>query len=409
MEFKDLLEKYKNNQASEEEKAIVEREIEKNEIINEYLADKLDFKLDLEENEMSNKEVINHKKIIKKAMNKKMNKIILISVISVLLILFSIKYIVAPIVSSFYYNPAKISQGKYFDDFYFDLRTFTELNIPGYGLNSEVVEPLGFGKYNIYINQENTFKNSTENQQMQILKNMPCGQFIKIYCLESDMFQDVLYKDETNAPSYYYQRRSGEMMIELKELNPVSYVSAYISFDNDIELKDLSYLIEEYNDELNFKWVGIRVSNKDELGTQYSTNQVGFNPSLNDGSSAGDNVNSDKYPLISLTDYLEDLDDSQIISGQEDYYEFMGKEYETHFISLLKYMNDRKEFIEAYSYTSSSISEFYKQSLYYIEENGVKTYGVLVYGEAQDILKFKENEDVKSIYVDNVKSSKYSK
>ena len=42
MSFKDLYEKYINNQASEEEIKIVEEEIEKNEIICEYLCNKID-------------------------------------------------------------------------------------------------------------------------------------------------------------------------------------------------------------------------------------------------------------------------------------------------------------------------------------------------------------------------------
>ena len=42
MSFKDLYEKYINNQASEEEIKIVEEEIEKNEIISEYLCNKID-------------------------------------------------------------------------------------------------------------------------------------------------------------------------------------------------------------------------------------------------------------------------------------------------------------------------------------------------------------------------------
>ena len=42
MSFKDLYEKYINNQASEEEIKIVEEEIEKNEIISEHLCNKID-------------------------------------------------------------------------------------------------------------------------------------------------------------------------------------------------------------------------------------------------------------------------------------------------------------------------------------------------------------------------------
>ena len=45
MSFKDIYEKYINNEASEEEIKIVEEEIEKNEIISEHLCNKIDDNL----------------------------------------------------------------------------------------------------------------------------------------------------------------------------------------------------------------------------------------------------------------------------------------------------------------------------------------------------------------------------
>ena len=53
--------------------------------------------------------------------------------------------------------------------------------------------------------------------------------------------------------------------------------------------------------------------------------------------------------------------------------------------------------------------DFYKKALEYAEQNKVKSYGVLVYGEAKDILEFAADENVYSIEVRDVKVSKFSK
>jgi hypothetical protein len=50
--------------------------------------------------------------------------------------------------------------------------------------------------------------------------------------------------------------------------------------------------------------------------------------------------------------------------------------------------------------------DYYKNAFNYIQKNGVKTYGVLVYGEAADLLKFINNEKIKNIELDDVLASK---
>ena len=82
MKYKELLEKYKNGLATEEEKQIIEQEIEKYEAIEEYLSDIIDNDYaDLTELPMIEKntsETIN----IKKSVNKRLRKVVLSSVAS---------------------------------------------------------------------------------------------------------------------------------------------------------------------------------------------------------------------------------------------------------------------------------------------------------------------------------------
>ena len=120
MSFKDLYEKYINNQASEEEIKIVEEEIEKNEIISEYLCNKIDDDLfnlgnSKDGEDFGEKQQINSNKkceedVLLKNINRKIRnkflKTILASVVIVIGILASAKYIISPMMDAKYYNPS---------------------------------------------------------------------------------------------------------------------------------------------------------------------------------------------------------------------------------------------------------------------------------------------------------------
>ena len=177
MSFKDLYEKYINNQASEEEKKIVEEEIEKNEIISEHLCNKIDDDLfnvnnsmdsnNLDENQQikssnytnkNNEENVLLKNINRKIRNKFL-KTILASVVIVISILVGSKYIVSPMMDSKYYNPSA-PIGDFTTQFLTDISVFTELHFPGIITSYTDDESLGYGKYNVKIGQNDIFKNT---------------------------------------------------------------------------------------------------------------------------------------------------------------------------------------------------------------------------------------------------------
>ena len=126
----------------------------------------------------------------------------------------------------------------------------------------------------------------------------------------------------------------------------------------------------------------------------------GFNPNFNDGSVIGDSADRNKYPFLQLVDYMSDAESRKNFDGS------FAEAYSKHFISLLKYMNDREEAVKTLDYNDAKI-EYYKSALSYVENNGIKIYGVLVYGEAREMLEFISNEKIKAIELEGVLPSKY--
>ena len=120
MTFRELLEKYKEGTLTEEEKKLVEDELEKNEAINDYLAENLDLTSSFNSTEEIQSDITTSK--VRKTVNHRLLKVVALSVIIVFAILFSVKYIVSPLISSQYYNPTKYSLSKYDQNFIFDLR-----------------------------------------------------------------------------------------------------------------------------------------------------------------------------------------------------------------------------------------------------------------------------------------------
>lgn len=396
MNFKELLQKYKNGDLTEEKEIYVSNEIEKNEAINEYLADEINLDLNINNPDLTDSEIDNNK--IKEAVNKKLRKVISFSVISVFIIMFIAKYVISPIVDSFYYNPTKISTGEFHNDVFFDMRSYVELYLPGFTLYGAYSKPSGFGKYDISIKQNNLFTNDTEYTNISLIRNKKLGYFENL--LIKDFFFTPYDKEKDTVRSL-----SKKDLDDLKELPSTSYVAAYVDFNKDLSMEELLLLESKFknptnsNKRLDFKWVTVRVAPKEQI----ILDQVGFNPNPTDGLVSGDIADTEKYPYLSLVNYY-----SSLKSSSQPWEKIMATGYESHFKSLLQYLYDRKDFTISLD-KSKTQGDFYKSSLDYIEENGIKTYGVLVYGEADDIISLMEEDVTDCIFISDIKVSKFSK
>ena len=127
---------------------------------------------------------------------------------------------------------------------------------------------------------------------------------------------------------------------------------------------------------------------------------IGFNPNFNDEPSSTKHPDPEKYPLFNLVDFYDTLNMSD-----RDFSELISEAYGTHFKSRLTYLRNREEFVDIFDYNSYK-TDFYDDALAYIDEHGVKTYGVLVFGTAKDLSESIKEIPYDSLYINKVLPAK---
>lgn len=373
MNFKEMFKKYENDTASDVERQIVEEEIEKNKLINEYIVGSL-------EDLFFEDEDINFE--IKERVSSKLRRNILYSVVIVILLYVSLTVIISPMIDSLYYNPTKVTQGKIMKDLTFDMVAYTELNVPGYDMMSSLVDQTGYGTYDIILRRNNTFDNNEERIPISLKRN------------EREGFFDYLFSYDIEPKSVESERGMYDYEMPLNDLKiENNYASVFITFNNSVSLVEARYLEETYN-QIFFKWMSI-----DHGNDMYS--KIGFKPISS--ISYGDKPDEEKYPLFFLDDMYK-----SIMSVDGPLEMFYAENYEKHFRTLLNYMIDREDFIEVFDKNNTRM-KFYKETLEYIDENGIQVEGLLIYGETKDLAKFIESIDVYGIQILDMKTSKYSR
>lgn len=400
MTFRELLEKYKDGTLTEEEKLLVEQELEKSEAINDYLADEIEKSLlpgTVRPVELTN-EQSKLEKSIKKTVYKRLAAVVAISVVCVFIINLMIQYIISPLVSSQYYDPTRKTAGqKYDQDFFNDIRAITEVSKPGYAITGTAhAEKLGFGKYNIIYERKNLFTKEYETVRAQVDKNKRVGDFDSFYASRGNFAFTEFWNDEEGSSEYettldLYKFTTETQIAHIRELPSSSYVSAWVRFTEDLTMEELCKLKYTYNN-IDFIWIAVRTARKQ--GQQL----MGFYTSSNDIVVSGDKVDQDKYPGFQLVELMF----SPIYTPYEA---SMGKNYETHYTSLLKYLVEHQEAVSALVGDAKAFD--YKGALEYAENSGISTYGALVYAEAEELLKLYDSGNIMTLTIDNVIASQY--
>lgn len=390
MNFKELMDRYKRGEASQEEIELVEQELEKYEVIEEYYADIVDMDFASSwEGEEGKKESLN----IKKSVNRKFKKIILSSVGAMIALLLIVFFLISPLIDSFFYIPSKSSISKTEMDIYFDLKVITELNMPKYDLSSLIdVDRKGFGEYDIGFHRLNHFTKESSYVISKIKRNEVYNTSTSLLEVEYGAFRSV------NSPDFYdsqiVQEENQRAMDHIRQLSPVSYVSSWLTFEEDLTMDELYELEQAYPD-MDFAWVAIRTPD-----SQVVYNMLGFRPDYSIRIDIEDGPDTEKYPALDIYNFL--INPGMAAAGRP-YLEAVA--YEEHYKDLLRYTLDRKEAIEALEYNPNKY-EFYEEALAYAESNGVKSYGILAYGNASDLIDFVEEGPIYHIQLDDIMVSR---
>lgn len=376
MNFKELLKSYKARTASDAEIKIVEDEIEKNKLINEYLAESMDD-LFLEDETFSID--------LKEDVSNRLRKNILYSVLLVFALYIMMNSIISPMIDAMYYNPSKLSYNTLREDLDFDMMALTELTVPGYEINGSFVEKNGFGDYELTIRRTNAFGKNEERIPIRLTRN------------KRDGFFDYLFSYDIWPTHVSEERMAFEYEDPMSDLKSMKgYASVFITLEGTLPLIDVARYELDY-DQLVFQWFSI------ENGRDTNFERIGFQPFQSKRISFSAEPDRELYPLF----YLSQMNEFGI-SANAPYEEHLADSYEVHLKTLLKYMIDRKEFVEVMDKNSLMI-DVYEDSLTYIDENGISVDGLLVFGEPKELVEFIEKNNVYGVQILDVKASEYSR
>lgn len=385
MSYRELLDRYKRGVATEEEKRIVEQDLEKYEAMEEYLSTLLEEEFeDMSEGvalEKSDAETVK----LKKSVNHKLRKMVLSTVLIVFALYLGIFYGLSPVIDSFYYNPGKVTVGQADNDISFDVYAISELNTPGMNPGNVLVDRQGFGKYNIIY----SYREGFTEEVYSVNERMKRGGIVSFHGniplpLYTTMFGSIRYPRHEE----HLKEEKEEVTDHLKALNPVSYVSMGIRFEKDLTMAELYDLELKYPD-ISFEWAGIRTG----ASAEGPNDLIGIQLLRSNGSSVlmGDKKIAERYPGFFIWDWLVSPE-----AGTGTQAAVEARAYEHHYMSLLQYVVDREDAVIALERRPDK-HEFYEEALAYAKEQGVKTYGVLVFGEARDLLELIENENIKGL------------
>ncbi|MGZ9584049.1 anti sigma factor C-terminal domain-containing protein [Paenibacillus marinisediminis] len=398
MNFKESFARYRAGTASEEEIAYIEAELEKNELINEYMSEQLIPQFERDDQVVS--ESLPDTTRLKRAVNRKFVKITSLAVILVILSGLAVQYIALQLYDRMFYNPNEGYENQYgSEQFFVDVSTLTELHFPGYVTNLAMAESLGMGKYDIRINQDNYANRSPYVYTDKLVRGEIPNVVANFYRLPSiNTFYDAgemeITFDDGTGRKYEYQKPEHyqDEVNELAKLPQSSYVSAYVSYKKDLSMDELAALIRRYEN-IYIPWVVVRTGERGQ-----SRMMTGFDPTGGGIIIEQDMIPTDEYPCLELSYCSKD--------GGMDY---SGEHMSEHFKSLLKHLSSRNDFLIAMGEYTTTPSELYKQKLAYVEEHGVNAYGLLIAGNVSDILNFLQQEQVNSLIVDDVRVSKLSR
>ena len=382
MTFRELLEKYRAGQASEEERALVEAELEKSEAIADYLAEQVEDELGTAEAQAPAGEV----RHIQKKMNRRLRRTAVWAACIVLAVLLGVRFVVSPLVSSLYYQPNEKGFGTgiegeadtAYNAIVLDLTALYSLIAPGSTVTSASAQPEGFGRYTLTYELQDWLTGETE-QVTGTLDASKSGGWVRSsgsnYALATMESVGNLAESSVGQAVADY----------LAELPDTSYVAAWVHFPDDLSPRQLFNLEDRYDwkEGFTFLWAGVR-SDEEQL-----PGLVGF-------TMRGAPINSiapgwEDYPMFSFYQmYLEGKAPS-------------GELYEQHFLSLLSFAAGRQEAENALAW-----GQDFSTVLDYVDEHGVQVCGALVYAEAPDLVQMWDSGDIDGISISTVLPSRYS-
>jgi hypothetical protein len=408
MTYRELLELYKRNELEEGKKTEVAAEIEKQEAISDYLYEKAEIP-ELEEalavkdlllDDAQMKQEMEFTKFVKRSIHKAFLKMGTVVGLVILLILLFTQLVLPKLVSEFYYNPGKkITENM--NQMGYDMMIYTNLTMPGSYRDNVTVEANGYGNYDICINQVVSYDNRFVNlpgkiergkltlYDVNILKR-PTGNAFAWFQMKGET-SDSLRELVASGQQIYGAAGTPEAAAAaIQDLDENTKYNAYITLDRMMDYGDFIKFLNSNEYSVPEVWCAVYTNGGNETKEdRMFIDNLGFTCTLARIYSL--DWDREKYPNLLIAEDTQgngvDTEELEKNILREDY-------MQTHFVSMLRYMADQKEFLKM----MKESPELMSQAADYIEKNGLKIFGFALLADKEELLKINEMEEVFEIY-----------
>ncbi len=384
MTFREMIEQYKMGTLSDENRALLEAEIEKHEAISDYLFDEADISvpdISLPEGDEDEKQAKQFTAAINSSIRRAFAKSGIIIGSIILVIVLAVIFIVPQAVSSAYYDPTEVvatsEYGIETTRLDLELSVFTELFLPGKYRNKAIIDAEGYGEYNITIPQTTSITGAFTSVSGKLTRG-------ELLLYDPNLFSyptsNAFVIDEENYHIFSGTGAAGDAadaFAALSELDDRSYYTAYFTLQELTEYEEFYSWYSEKDIRSGALWCGVYTEN-------YSPDHLGFCPEL-----AGRCLdwNREKYPKLCLLDNNGSVE-------QYDADANSSEAMQTHFVSMLRYMKDHPDTADMLALNRLDWSSI----IGYVENNGLDIFGFAVVADKENIMKIAEDSAVSYVY-----------
>ena len=440
MTYRELLELYKTGELELEQRKKVEKDIERQEAISDYLYEQEDIpelndifeeKAAAEKNNKRNDDIedIDTKfiEMVNRSIRRAFRKMGLTILAAAFVLILFVQFCLPTIVSCFYYNPAKNIGDKDYaiSKMSRDMAVYSEVFLPGKRRGSVQVEAKGYGNYNITVNQTSSFTGSLTDVSGEITRGelrYYDNNIFKKPATNVFVYGSIAGKEEnTVEENLKYTRKyfdvkddeeinlcaagsKEESLKTLQELDERKMYIGYVSLDKIMSYADFKKYVDKQD--LAEVWCAVQVAEleKEEVGVvnfQSNIPNIGFvcNPSYN----TAIKWDEKKYPNLLPGCETQDM-------GNEDEWDDPEENLKSesnarqHFVSLLNYLSNQKKFLAMMEKDNSNYTtKELKEMVSYIKKNGIKVYGFTTIADKETLLKLSKQSEVYEIYTEEVR------
>ncbi len=407
MTYREMIERYKKGELNPEETERLERAIERQEAIGEYLVDREEKEAELfwkEEGETpkagDGQKVMTD--AIRRAIRRAFLKLGIFVGVAVFAVVMLLIFVVPKTVDLFFYDPGK-QLGEFQNQMQTDLAVYSELALPGQIRDNVLVRDRGYGCYDIRVTQSYSLTGRiydvigrVERGALTLydpnILTRPTGNVFGWFQAEgtgSESLRELYAKEDNMLHGIAGGPQSSREALE--GLDDDTLYLAYVTLDEMLPYEEFVKYLSSLDEDGLYAWCAVKTSDGYQLyeageSRRFYPENLGFFWGVPSGIvKDGWNWDKERYPEL-FPSWNEDTEEN--LASEE----FMSR----HFTSLLRYTADQKDFLSMME--DAPDAETLDLAADYVEENGLMVYGFAVAAKKELLLTILEDPQVYEIY-----------